>query len=187
MYGGGIFNNSGLSAFHYAKLTNCTLSENETTSGTLNAGGGLFSLTAPLSLTNCTISNNRSYSGGAGIAVPSPMLNAVSFTNTIIAGNYDGLGSADMYIGYVVTMNNCLLGTGVPTVINGNGNIFIDSGYPGLGPLQNNGGPTQTMALWSGSPAIGHGNNALAPATDQRGFARLDEAGETTDIGAFEL
>jgi hypothetical protein len=43
------------------------------------------------------------------------------------------------------------------------------------------------MALLAGSPAIGHGDNAEAPATDQRGVKRLDEAGETTDIGAFEL
>jgi hypothetical protein len=69
-------------------------------------------------------------------------------------------------------------------IVGGNGNPVIN---PLLGPLQNNGGPTQTMALLAGSPAIGHANNAKAPATDQRGFTRLDLASETTDIGAFEL
>jgi hypothetical protein len=57
---------------------------------------------------------------------------------------------------------------------------------PRLGPLQNNGGPTQTLALFADSPAIGHANNALAPATDQRGHKRVEEPGEVTDIGAYE-
>ena len=43
------------------------------------------------------------------------------------------------------------------------------------------------MALLAGSPAIGHADNSKAPATDQREVTRIDEAGETTDIGAFEL
>jgi hypothetical protein len=82
--------------------------------------------------------------------------------------------------------------TGSSGIVNGvNGNIVGGNGHPvinaNLGPLQNNGGPTMTMALLAGSPAIGHGNNRLAPATDERGFKRLDEAGEMTDIGAFEL
>jgi hypothetical protein len=50
--------------------------------------------------------------------------------------------------------------------------------------LQNNGGPTQTIALEPGSPAIGHVTDpAECPATDQRGDARTVPC----DIGAFEL
>jgi hypothetical protein len=74
----------------------------------------------------------------------------------------------------------------VNTIVNGvNGNIVGVN--PLLGPLQNNGGPTLTMALLAGSPAIGNADNALAPATDQRGVIRFDLVGEMTDIGAFEL
>jgi hypothetical protein len=57
---------------------------------------------------------------------------------------------------------------------------------PLLGPLQDNGGPTETHALQSFSPAIDTGNNAAALDFDQRGegFPRVD--GAQADIGAFE-
>ena len=56
-----------------------------------------------------------------------------------------------------------------------------------MGPLADNGGPTQTMALLPGSPAIDAGSNALIPSgvtTDQRGYARINNG--TVDIGAYE-
>src|SRR5262249_5019042 len=58
---------------------------------------------------------------------------------------------------------------------------------PLLGPLQDNGGPTRTHALLPGSPALEAGDNAEAPAYDQRGpgFPRI--AGAAIDIGAFEV
>jgi hypothetical protein len=58
---------------------------------------------------------------------------------------------------------------------------------PLLGPLQNNGGPTMTMALLPGSPAIAAGDPTNAPAYDQRGpgFPRLVNG--QIDIGAFEV
>ena len=55
----------------------------------------------------------------------------------------------------------------------------------GLDSLANNGGPTLTHALLAGSPAIDAADNAVCPATDQRGVARPQGPG--CDIGAFEL
>lgn len=60
------------------------------------------------------------------------------------------------------------------------------NGYdPLIGPLADNGGPTRTMALLSGSPAIDAGDDAACPPTDQRGVPR--PFGAHCDIGAFEL
>jgi len=62
-----------------------------------------------------------------------------------------------------------------------------------LGTLQNNGGPTRTMAPLTGSPAIDQGVNQLAIdaglTTDQRGagFARISPTGGTVDRGALEV
>src|SRR5262249_9738603 len=66
---------------------------------------------------------------------------------------------------------------------------------PNLAGLDNNGGPTQTMVLLAGSPAINAGSNAFVtappfvgpPFTDQRGFPSARVFGGTVDIGAFEL
>lgn len=57
---------------------------------------------------------------------------------------------------------------------------------PKLGPLQNNGGPTETHYLLAGSPAIDTGDPAFTPppATDQRGDPRVVNI---IDIGAVEI
>ena len=57
---------------------------------------------------------------------------------------------------------------------------------PLIGPLANNGGPTQTHALLPGSPAVDRipAVGANCPAIDQRGIARPQ--GLACDIGAYE-
>jgi hypothetical protein len=63
---------------------------------------------------------------------------------------------------------------------------------PLLGPLQDNGGPTNTMAPASGSPVIDKGS-AFGLTADQRGlprpsdFGSIANAGDGSDIGAVEL
>jgi CSLREA domain-containing protein len=66
----------------------------------------------------------------------------------------------------------------------GTGNI---SGDPNLGPLQDNGGPTHTMALLAGSPAIGAADGTISSSApvnnlDQRGINRTN-----SDIGAYSF
>ena len=80
---------------------------------------------------------------------------------------------------------------GLVNGVNGNQVGVVE---PGLDFLVDNGGPTQTIALSPGSPAIGAGSNALAVddkgnplTTDQRGtrFPRI--VGSAVDIGAYEV
>ncbi|HEX3872919.1 MAG TPA: choice-of-anchor Q domain-containing protein [Solirubrobacteraceae bacterium] len=61
----------------------------------------------------------------------------------------------------------------------------IQATNPQLGPLRDNGGPTDTLAPAAGSPAVDAGLDAACPATDQRGAAR--PAGAHCDIGAVEF
>ena len=88
-----------------------------------------------------------------------------------------------------------LIGTGGSGgLIDGNNGNQVGIANPGLGRLGDNGGPTPTIALRAGSPAIDKGSNALAVdpttglplATDQRGTGFPRIVGGTVDIGAFE-
>jgi hypothetical protein len=90
-----------------------------------------------------------------------------------------------------IVENSCAGPIGVPT---GGANLEEFgpgcpgvSGNPELGPLQNNGGPTETMALGSGSAAIDKVGLRSCPETDQRGHFRPDSQETSCDIGAYEL
>ncbi|MHB8648080.1 MAG: choice-of-anchor Q domain-containing protein, partial [Thermomicrobiales bacterium] len=61
-----------------------------------------------------------------------------------------------------------------------------------LGPFTNNGGPTYTMALQSGSPAIGAANTAICAASPPNGAGGVDQrehsrAPDSCSIGAYEV
>ncbi len=182
-YGGGVFN-SGT-----ANLTDCTLSDNAAT-----YGGGVLNVSGTANLTDCTVSGNSAVGLGGGLANYGYAQTAVgpaNLTDTIVAGNTDPSGASDIAGGDVSGSFN-LIGTGGSGgLVNGvDGNIVLTS-LTGLGlaPLGNNGGPTQTMALLPGSPAIGAGVIADYPGTttpittDQRGEP-LDSP--NPDIGAYQ-
>lgn len=186
VYGGGALYVSNNTT---ATLTNCTLASNAAQYG---YGGGVDVVAnGRATLLNCTLALNSAGHGG-GIAGDAAYTlgyyngYSLSLTNTIVAEDSSYTGS-DIY-GAVTTADHNLIGSGAEEsgIVNGvNGNIV--GVIPLLGPLANNGGPTETMALLVGSPAIGQADNAAAPATDQRGVTREDVVGEATDIGAFEL
>jgi hypothetical protein len=97
------------------------------------------------------------------------------------------------------TSNNCSfrLGAAAGTTVGGNVEDLNECGLnpmsgdlintnPLLGPLQDNGGPTETRALPIGSPAVDAGLCLGAP-TDQRGYPRPGLGGAGCDSGAYEL
>lgn len=186
--GGGIFN-AGM-----ATLTHCTISGNQADSN----GGGMFN-SGTATITSSTISNNSagSASGGGGICNASG--GTVNVRNSIIASNTGPSGSPD-FSGTVTSQGFNLIGNNAgafitPTQFTDQIGTPASPKDPQLGPLRDNGGPTQTQALpSSGSPANDKGHSSGSN-TDQRGFTRpIDNPGisnatdgDGSDIGAFEV
>ncbi len=170
--GGGIGNQGRLS------VTNSTISGNSA-----DEGGGLYS-SGRGTVTDSTISGNSASNGG-GID-QDPRSGTTTLRNTILAGDRAPV-SPDVG-GPVASQGHNLIGDGIggsgflATDLVGTADNPID---PLLGPLQDNGGPTQTMALLVGSPAIAAGDPTDAPPTDQRGAPRLVNG--AIDIGAYEV
>jgi parallel beta-helix repeat protein len=167
--GGGLYNPFGTAA-----LTNCTITGNSAT-----YGGGLRNIHGTATLTNCTVSGNSASLGG-GLRNRGGITTLI---NTIVAGNTSALSGRALDISGSVTGTHNLIGTGgAGGLVNGvNGNL-VGIANALLAPLGNYGGPTQTMPLLPGSPALDAGTSSGAPATDQRGLGRVG----AVDIGAFE-
>ncbi len=148
-YGGGIFNSSE------ATLTvlDSTIADN---TATYQGGGGIDN-NGTLTLIDSTIADNRAANAGGGLYNVAG--GTVTVQGTIIAANSATTSSPDVY-GTFVSLGNNLIGN--PAGATG----FVASDLtnvpdPGLAPLANNGGPTPTIALLPGSPAI---NTGFVPA-----------------------
>ena len=126
---------------------------------------------------------NQGAGMGGGIYFFYSTASAPILRNTIIADNYRGSGTItedDIVspVGMPVNSSNSfnLIGTGDSSsgLTDGTNNNQVGVANPGLAPLVNNGGPTETHALLAGSPAIDQGDdfygNTARP--DQRSFAR---------------
>ncbi len=167
----------GVAVYGSGSLTgvNSTLSGNRALRG---RGGAIFaelgSDDAEVEVTSSTVVRNRAEMGGGIYRVGSA--GAVHFWNTIVALNdavhvtmKDCTGSLDAGARNLSGTMSCGAAAGFAVV-----DLAVT-----LGPLADNGGPTQTHALLPGSPAIGTGVGC--PPTDQRGVAR-----DVCDIGAYE-
>jgi hypothetical protein len=202
--GAGIYNSGTLT------INNSTLSGNY---GTTNFfyGGAIYS-SGTLVVNNSTISGNIAAGfngGGGGIYVGA---GTAKISNTTLSGNSGTPSGGGIYNGGTVTLQNSIVanspsgGNCSGTVTSKGYNLSSDSTCsfsntgdlnstdPNLGPLQNNGGLTETQALPTGSPAIDAGNPSGCTdnhghllKTDQRGQPRPDK--EDTggcDMGAYE-
>ncbi|MFN2622808.1 MAG: choice-of-anchor Q domain-containing protein [Chthoniobacterales bacterium] len=192
-------------------ITNCTISGNSAE----NSGGGIYNQ-GTANVTNSTITgnsvarNNFSPAGGGGVytAPPGGFFNGgtTHIKNCIVALNSVTGGPGPDLFGTFDSAGFNLIGkrdnsTGLTAATDQTGTIAAPL-EPKLDPngLQNNGGPTQTIALLLGSPAIDTGTSAALTgslANDQRGsgFSRaIDDltipnasGGDGADIGAFEI
>ena len=183
LYGAGILNDQNGSL----TLNNSTVAGNTATDSAFNYGGAIFTGTvsgfhATTTIRNSTISGNHAVTGsipGAGNGGIYSVFGTTTIQNSIVAGNTLVGSSSDSDCG---------------GIDNGGGhNLSPDlscpgaiSGDPKLGALAFNGGPTETMALGTGSAAIDvvPASGSGCPATDQRGVARPQ--GLLCDIGAYE-
>ena len=172
---GGAIENAGTAA-----LTNSTLSGNIASNDSF--GGGAILNGGILTLLNDTISGNTTPSVGGGIYACCS--GTLSLKNTIVAGN-TAAGSDPDCAGAITSQGHNLIQDTSGCTVGGDSASNITGQDPKLGPLADNGGPTQTQALLSGSPAIDSGSpDCPPPETDQRGVSRPQ--GTACDIGAFE-
>jgi hypothetical protein len=184
--GGAIYNAGDVT------ITNSTLIGNEAQSGKARpflalhgraSGGAVGNDGGTMSLSHVTIAGNAaSHSGGGTVGY--------FFGGGIFSTN-GTLVLHDTIVANSPSGSNCF-----GTIIDGGHNISSDSSGnftapgslnntdPVLGPLADYGGPTPTMALLAGSPAIDAADTASCPETDQRGIGRPFGAG--CDIGAFD-
>jgi hypothetical protein len=154
-------------------------------------GGGIAVVNGTLVLTNATVVDNQTprdffEQPGPGVSGAG----SVQSTNSIIAGNTSGGTLLNCEAGLFTSLGNnlsddasCFTASGSDLVV---ANVM-------LGPLSDNGGPTQTHLPLMASPAIDNGHNATCPRTDQRGVLRPFDGNDPPDgmadcdIGAVEL
>ena len=183
--GGGLFDKAGR-----LNIVDSTISGNNADT----AGGAVYTLGSlygahPWKLSSSTIARNSAGSGGGVVDNHDPDLGASVFQSAIVADNINNLtgGPYDADVGSAYTGATIAGANNLIVAANG---IALPpdtlAAAPLLGPLQNNGGLTNTHALLAGSPAINAGNNVENLDFDQRGegFARI--VGAAADIGAFE-
>lgn len=136
-------------------------------------GGGVYNVSGEVTINNSTFDSNPAGSGGS--------INnhaTLSFRNTIVASPWG---------------NDCVNSGTIAENVN---NLVTDGscdamllGDAGLGPLQNNGGLTETCELLPDSPAIDAGDDMTCLAVDQRHYARPVDGGSGSvvcDVGAYE-
>jgi len=184
--GGGIANAGTLT------LVNSTVADNAAVGAAdgLGGDGGGIANTGTLSVSDSTIAGNTATGvAGALVGVGGGIANSGSATlgNTIVGTNTaseTAPNGPDIY-GAITSQGYNLIGN----TSGATGFVATDltNLNPVIGILQNNGGPTQTLAVLPGSPAIAAGSVSLIPAgitTDQRGVARTTNG--KVDIGAFQ-
>ncbi len=174
--GGGAIYMADFSSLQSVTITDSTFTGNQA-AGIYEEGGAIQSY-AQLSVVNSTITGNSANGGPGGISNTGG--GVANLTNTIVAGNSGDFSDPDLAGNFGGSNNLIGGGNSYATFTGGNNLIGVP---PLLGTLGNYGGPTQTIPLLPGSPAIGAGTTGTnVSTTDQRGVSRDGHV----DIGAFQ-
>jgi hypothetical protein len=169
-------------------LSNCTIANNTANSSAgVGLGGGVSDLDSNLTLTSCTITGNAANSTastGSGGGFYHSGVGTAQVLNTIVAGNSSLTDSPDAN-GSFASLGSNLIGIADGSSgwggsdLTGTASSPLD---PMLGTLGSDGGPTATMPLLAGSPALDAGNPGQLGSADQRGVVRSGGV----NIGAFQ-
>jgi hypothetical protein len=180
----------------------------DTFTGNTGPGGGAIDNDTTLHIIDSTFTGNTGGTNGGGAM---DNFGPTTITQSTFSGNSSPYGANILnYTGFSLSISMSIVANGQGGGPNcGGGQPVTDAGYnidtgsscgfstanhsmsntqPQLGPLANNGGPTQTMALPSGSPAVDAipaSTSGCTGTTDQRGTTRPQGTG--CDIGAYEL
>lgn len=193
--GGGIFNSGGT-----AEVSFSTIIQNTTQATRGEGGGGIYTLGGGAVSIGNTILADNFITGRTGTGELVRISDSDCFAGD---ARTDFLGDVTP-AGEFISLGHNLLGRLAEGLFSCRFPVAASDqvpGTPGNPPfsidpqldevLRNNGGPTETHALLSGSPAIDKGNNAVCPPTDQRGSRRPMDGdrvgGAICDIGAFEF
>jgi hypothetical protein len=187
--GGGVFvSGNGVVPDPAQTLTNSTLDTNHA----YGYGGGAYVGYGEIGLINTTISHNNANSDISGAERGGGIESSGGFytiRNSVIAANTVGAGSDAPNCNAfqrVTSQGGNVVGAIDPSfcsAFTGPGDL-TGVANPLLGALASNGGPTATVALLPGSPAIDHAG-ACGLGADQRGIPRPQ--GPACDSGAFEV
>jgi hypothetical protein len=164
---------------------------NSTFADNAAARGGAIASSRPVYLANSTIAENFAEAGAGGVLFKlSGVLDSAGILgaeSTIIAANASGDGAT---LALDLAADDAL-------AVSGSHDLIVDAGTidqpadtivadPMLGELQDNGGPTRTLALAPQSPAVDAGSNVDKLEHDQRGDGFRRTFGIAPDIGAYE-
>jgi hypothetical protein len=168
-------------------VTNSTFADNNSA----HSGAGAIGNGGTLTVTNSTFSGNGSGAienvalCGSELTAPCP----ATLTNTIVANSTQG-GNCS---GTMTTDGGHNIDDGTTCGFSAaNGSLSSTNPQLDLAGLANNGGPTKTIALQAGSPAIDAGDESICAAApvnslDQRGYVRPGTGATNCSIGAYEF
>lgn len=199
---GATYDGGGIAIFGSANEV--TVANTTITGNSAGSGGGIAAYDDnTVTVVMSTISGNTSTSIATGMGYAG----GIAFQQRTSGG---GAALSATFVGDIVSANTSLSSPSAADIADERGEMeisvedsliglaspFFDAGgtilssSPGLGPLAANGGPTKTMAILSGSPAVAAGPVVIplfaGNEWDQRGAPYRRLVGTRSDMGAYE-